>query len=158
MSSGTAHSVVDRDRRYAVKTARYARVSTDRQAERGTIGSQMAVLREQVTAAGHELVAEYVDDGHSGARVDRPGLDVLCDAAEAGLFEAVWCLAPTGWPAPTPTKSWFLTSPRRRDHQVESALRLPAYCPQREQRPAPSRPDQAAVTSRSTGTIRSCFD
>jgi site-specific DNA recombinase len=77
-----------------MKVALYARVSTERQAERGTIGSQLAVLREHVTASGHELISEYVDDGHSGGRLDRPGLDALRDAAEAGLFEAVWCLSP----------------------------------------------------------------
>jgi DNA invertase Pin-like site-specific DNA recombinase len=77
-----------------MKVALYARVSTERQAERGTIGSQLAALRQQLTAAGHELISEYVDDGHSGARLDRPGLDALRDAAEAGLFEAVWCLSP----------------------------------------------------------------
>ena len=77
-----------------MKVAIYARVSTERQAERGTIGSQLAALRDQVSAAGHELVGEFVDDGHSGARLDRPGLDALRDAAEAGLFDAVWCLSP----------------------------------------------------------------
>ena len=45
-------------------------------------------------AAGDELVGEYVDDGQSGARLDRPGLDALRDAAEAGLVERVWCLSP----------------------------------------------------------------
>ena len=77
-----------------MKVAIYARVSTDRQAERGTIGSQLAALHEQVTAAGHELVREFIDDGQSGARLDRPSLDGLRDAAEAGLFDAVWCLSP----------------------------------------------------------------
>ncbi len=81
-----------------MKAALYARVSTERQAERGTIGSQMQMqmqmLRERVTAAGDELVGEYVDDGHSGARLDRPALDALRDGAEGGLFEAVWCLSP----------------------------------------------------------------
>ncbi|HTY33928.1 recombinase family protein [Mycobacterium sp.] len=72
----------------------YARVSTERQADRGTIGSQLALLREHIAAAGDELVGEYVDDGHSGARLDRPGLDALRDAAEAGLIERVWCLSP----------------------------------------------------------------
>ena len=72
----------------------YARVSTERQAERGTIGSQLQLLREHIAAAGDELVGEYVDDGHSGARLDRPGLDTLRDAAEAGLIERVWCLSP----------------------------------------------------------------
>ena len=32
--------------------------------------------------------------GGLGARLDRPGLDVLRDAAEAGVIEAVWCLTP----------------------------------------------------------------
>jgi site-specific DNA recombinase len=77
-----------------VKVAIYARVSTERQAERGTIGSQLQVLREHVLAGGDELAGEYVDDGQSGARLDRPGLDALRDAAEAGLFELVWCLSP----------------------------------------------------------------
>jgi site-specific DNA recombinase len=77
-----------------VKVALYARVSTERQAQRGTIGSQLTALRDQVSTAGHQLAGEFVDDGHSGARLDRPGLDALRDAAEAGLFEAVWCLSP----------------------------------------------------------------
>ncbi len=72
----------------------YARVSTEGQAERGTIGSQLVLLREHIAAAEDELVGEYVDDGHSGARLDRPGLDALRDAAEAGLIERVWCLSP----------------------------------------------------------------
>jgi site-specific DNA recombinase len=69
-------------------------LSTERQAERGTIGSQLAALRDQISAAGHQLISEFIDDGHSGARLDRPGLDALRDAAEAGLFDAVWCLSP----------------------------------------------------------------
>jgi site-specific DNA recombinase len=77
-----------------MKAAIYARVSTERQAERGTIGSQVEALQAHVTAAGDELAGEYCDDGHSGARLDRPGLDALRDAAEAGLFEVVWCLSP----------------------------------------------------------------
>ena len=77
-----------------MKAVIYARVSTERQAERGTIGSQVEALRAHVAAAGDELAGEYRDDGHSGARLDRPGLDEMRDAAEAGLFEVVWCLSP----------------------------------------------------------------
>ena len=77
-----------------MRAALYARVSTERQADRGTIGSQLSLLREHIAAAGDEPVGEYVDDGHSGARLDRPGLDALRDAAEAGLIERVWCLSP----------------------------------------------------------------
>jgi site-specific DNA recombinase len=77
-----------------MKAVIYARVSTERQAERGTIGSQVEALRAHVAAAGAEPAGEYCDDGCSGARLDRPGLDALRDAAEAGLFEVVWCLSP----------------------------------------------------------------
>src|ERR1700758_4142294 len=86
----------------AVRAGLYARVSTERQADRGTIGSQLALLREHIAAVGDELVGEYVDDGHSGARLGRPGLDALRDAAEAGLVERVWCLSPDRLPPPPP--------------------------------------------------------
>ena len=103
-------AVQHRARGCRVKVAIYARVSTERQAERGTIGSQLAALRDQVSTAGHELISEFIDDGQSGARLDRPGLDALRDAAEAGLFDAVWCLSRTGWPGSTPTRSSSSTS------------------------------------------------
>src|SRR5438105_6562375 len=77
-----------------MRVAIYARVSSESQQARGTIGSQMEVLRARIRAEGHELVAECSDDGYSGARLDRPGLDALRDQAEAGAFEAVWCLSP----------------------------------------------------------------
>jgi site-specific DNA recombinase len=77
-----------------MRAAIYARVSTDSQQQRGTIASQVAALRERVAGEGDELVAEFCDDGHSGARLDRPGLDALRDAAEAGLIDTVWCLSP----------------------------------------------------------------
>ncbi|HEY8557540.1 MAG TPA: recombinase family protein, partial [Actinomycetes bacterium] len=77
-----------------MRVAIYARVSTEAQEARGTIGSQLAVLRSRVAAEGDELVAEFCDDGYSGARLDRPGLDGLRDAAEAGLLDGVWCLSP----------------------------------------------------------------
>jgi site-specific DNA recombinase len=77
-----------------VKVAIYARVSSEGQAARGTIGSQLEVLASRTAAEGHQVVATYTDDGYSGARLDRPGLDALRDAAEAGAFEVVWCLSP----------------------------------------------------------------
>lgn len=77
-----------------MRVAIYARVSTEAQEARGTIGSQLETLRSRAAAEGHEVVAEFLDDGCSGARLDRPGLDALRDAAEGGLIEAVWCLTP----------------------------------------------------------------
>ncbi len=77
-----------------MRVALYARVSTDVQEARGSIGSQLEALRLGAVAAGHEIAGEYLDDGYSGARLDRPALDRLRDEAEAGLFEAVLCLTP----------------------------------------------------------------
>lgn len=77
-----------------MRAAIYARVSTEGQQQRGTIGSQLQVLRQRVSDETDELVGEFCDDGHSGARLDRPGLDALRDAAEAGLIDIVWCLSP----------------------------------------------------------------
>jgi site-specific DNA recombinase len=76
-----------------VKVALYARVSTERQQERGTISSQLDALRAAADADGHEVVDEFIDDGYSGSRLDRPALDRLRDAAEAGVLDGVICLA-----------------------------------------------------------------
>ena len=70
----------------------YARVSTERQQERGTVTSQLEALRAAAEAEGHEIVEEFVDDGYSGARLDRPALDRLRDAAQAGVLDGVLCL------------------------------------------------------------------
>jgi site-specific DNA recombinase len=77
-----------------MRVAIYARVSTEGQTQRGTIGSQLEALRHAVASSGADLAGEYIDDGYSGARLDRPGLDALRDAAEAGLIDQVRCLTP----------------------------------------------------------------
>ena len=51
----------------------YARVSSESQEARGTIGSQLDALRQKMVGLGHQVVHEYTDDGYSGARLDRPG-------------------------------------------------------------------------------------
>jgi site-specific DNA recombinase len=77
-----------------MRTAIYARVSSEAQANRGTIASQLEALTAKVAEVGDEIVARFVDDGYSGARLDRPGLDDLRDQADRGNFERVWCLSP----------------------------------------------------------------
>lgn len=77
-----------------MRAAIYARVSSDAQAERKTIASQVEAIEGKLAAEGDDLVERFIDDGYSGARLDRPGLDALRDQAEAGCFERVWCLTP----------------------------------------------------------------
>ncbi|MGI0156199.1 MAG: recombinase family protein, partial [Thermoplasmata archaeon] len=66
--------------------ALYARVSTGRQEQEKTIDSQIAALRSLAEAQGFAVSDEqvYRDEGYSGARLDRPGLDSLRDAAGDG--------------------------------------------------------------------------
>ena len=58
------------------------------------MGSQLELLRQRVHDEGDELVDEFCDEGYSGARLDRPGLDAVRDAAQAGRIDTVWCLSP----------------------------------------------------------------
>ena len=64
-----------------MSVALYARVSTDSQQARGTIGSQLAVLRDRVGAegctgrrGGRRVLRqiEFCDDGHCGALTPGP--------------------------------------------------------------------------------------
>jgi site-specific DNA recombinase len=64
----------------------YARVSTQRQAQAQTIEQQLERLRAHLRDRGVELASGSIfrDDGHSGATLNRPGLDRLRDAVRAG--------------------------------------------------------------------------
>ena len=59
----------------------YARVSSDQQAEAGTIESQIGVLQERLEQDGLVVAEEltFVDEGYSGASLIRPGLERLRD-------------------------------------------------------------------------------
>jgi site-specific DNA recombinase len=69
----------------------YARVSTARQEQEQTIASQLEAIEREAEAKGWSIPAElrYVDDGWSGARLDRPALDALRDAAADGMLDRV---------------------------------------------------------------------
>ena len=59
----------------------YARVSSARQKEAETIGSQTAALRSYAEQLGLDVAEQWVfeDDGHSGATLVRPALERLRD-------------------------------------------------------------------------------
>jgi len=72
----------------------YARVSSEKQAKDGTIQSQIEALREYAKAHNLTIVQECLDDGFSGADLNRPGLDHLRDLAQEGLIEGILLLSP----------------------------------------------------------------
>ena len=60
-----------------LRCALYARVSTDEQAERYGLSSQLTELRALADRRGYAVVGEFIDDGWSGATLDRPRLTAL---------------------------------------------------------------------------------
>jgi site-specific DNA recombinase len=80
-----------------MRAALYVCVSTDRQQQAQTIEQQVAQLQSYVAAHdGWTVAAEHVfrDDGRSGARLDRPGLDALRDHAARAAFDLVVICSP----------------------------------------------------------------
>jgi len=79
----------------AKRAALYARVSTSQQEQEATIESQVAAVKAWVGQQGYELSEEqcYQDQAVSGARLDRPALDQLRDAAALSKFEVLVCLS-----------------------------------------------------------------
>jgi len=77
-------------------SAIYARVSSDRQRQEGTIGSQVTALLEYADK-NHYTVPEgwvFGDEGYSGASLIRPGLEQLRDLASEGQIETLLIYSP----------------------------------------------------------------
>jgi DNA invertase Pin-like site-specific DNA recombinase len=74
----------------------YARVSSERQRQDETIGSQTVGLRELAAQRGLLIPEDLVfeDEGFSGATLTRPALERLRDRAAEGAFEVLLCHAP----------------------------------------------------------------
>ena len=74
----------------------YARVSSDRQKENDTIGSQLAALNEFARNEAFSVPEQWIfqDEGYSGATLVRPGLERLRDLACEGSLEAVLIHSP----------------------------------------------------------------
>ena len=80
-----------------MEIALYVRVSTHRQQQAQTIEPQLERLHTSVAAHPDWQLAEehlYRDDGYSGAKLNRPGLDRLRDRAAMAAFERVLITAP----------------------------------------------------------------
>jgi site-specific DNA recombinase len=66
-----------------------ARVSSDQPTQAQPIASQVAALRDRVTADDCVLLpeCEVIDEGYSGATLLRPGLECLRDLSASGGIE-----------------------------------------------------------------------
>jgi site-specific DNA recombinase len=73
------------------RVALYARVSTDDQVQKYGLSSQVTELRALAARKGYTIApaAEFLDDGYSGATLDRPALARLRDAVRAGAFDVL---------------------------------------------------------------------
>jgi len=72
------------------KGAIYCRVSTALQEQEKTIESQVAELEEICKKQDVQIIKKYLDDGFSGANLDRPALDQLRTDASKGIFERIY--------------------------------------------------------------------
>jgi len=77
-----------------VRAALYARVSSDRQAQAGTIEPQIAAILERAGNDGVaiEPEARFIDDGYGGATLIRPALERLRDVAATGALDRLYVL------------------------------------------------------------------
>ena len=91
----------------APRAVLYARVSTDEQVRGYSLRQQLAALRSWCEAEGYRVLEEVEDPGHSGAYLERPGLDRVRDLVESGNVSVVWRRTPTGSRAsPCTGRSW----------------------------------------------------
>jgi site-specific DNA recombinase len=74
----------------------YARVSSARQKEEQTIGSQTVALQEAAERWGLDVPSEWIfeDEGYSGATLIRPALERLRDLAAQVPVDVVLCYSP----------------------------------------------------------------
>jgi site-specific DNA recombinase len=74
----------------------YARVSSEHQAEGGTVASQIAALEARLAQDGLQVTPDhrFVDDGYSGSTLKRPALERLRDAVAAGLVDRLYVHSP----------------------------------------------------------------
>ena len=79
-----------------MQAALSARLSTNRQALSQTIAQQLDRLRLYAQDQGWPISDDYIfrDDGHSGATLNRPGLDRLRDKVRAADVDRILLTSP----------------------------------------------------------------
>ena len=74
----------------------YARVSSERQAQLGTIESQISALEKRIQDDGGKIPQEnkFIDNGCSGATLIRPALEQLRDRLAIGDIDQLYVHSP----------------------------------------------------------------
>jgi site-specific DNA recombinase len=75
-----------------LRAAFYARVSTDLQKDEETVQNQITELRQRIITDGNTLLdsCEYIDEGWSGAILERPSLDLMRQDAREKKFDILY--------------------------------------------------------------------
>ena len=124
-----------------MRAALYARVSTDKQAEKYGIPSQVEALRNRCLERGWSALPDadketFVDDGYSGSELARPALNRLREVVQKGQVDVVLAYDPDRlsrnladlllWRATSQnTASSWSSSPRRRIPRLKARCSLP---------------------------------
>jgi site-specific DNA recombinase len=79
-----------------IQAALYARVSSDQQAQAGTIASQVEAIGERIRADGLSVQPElcFLDEGYSGSILARPSLARLRELAAHGAIDRLYVHSP----------------------------------------------------------------
>jgi len=95
-----------------LRTAIYARVSSEPQTDGNSMASQIAALEARVAADGLRLPAaqRFVDDGYSGATLARPASSSCATLRRLVGWIGFTFTRRIAWPGATPTKCCWLTS------------------------------------------------
>jgi site-specific DNA recombinase len=75
-----------------LRAALYARVSTENQKDEETVQNQLSEVRRTITEHGNTLLesCEYIDEGWSGAILERPSLDLMRTDAHDKKFDILY--------------------------------------------------------------------
>ena len=77
-----------------MRAALYTRVASANQETKHAIVSQLETLRNYAASHGLEIIEEFTDEGCSGLRLDRPGLDRMRGLAERFGFDVLLTCGP----------------------------------------------------------------
>ncbi len=67
----------------------YYRLSRDEDEELNSLMNQRSIIYNYAINNGHEIVGESFDDNMTGMNFDRPGIEKIYEAVDAGKIEAV---------------------------------------------------------------------